>query len=133
MGVNMGSRLEVVRKRNIVFVGGLVAVDEAGNLAATDAAGQTKFVFDRLRELLASVGSSPADVIKHTIYFSAPADQESITALLDEVNAVRAGYFPAPGPTTTEVRCGLDTPGALLLLDAWAVVGGEREVLSPPG
>src|SRR6478752_3971928 len=47
--------------------------------------------------------------------------------------AVRAGWFAAPGPTTTEIRCGLDREGALLMVDAWVVIGGKRELLDPPG
>ena len=46
---------------------------------------------------------------------------------LDELDGVRAGYFTAPGPTTTEIRCGLDRQDALLMVDAWAVIGGKRE------
>jgi enamine deaminase RidA (YjgF/YER057c/UK114 family) len=71
-------------------------------------------------------------VVKHSIYFTCPAEQEAIDAFLAEVDAVRAGYFTLPGPTTTEVRCGLDREGALLVLDAWVVIGGTREVLDPP-
>jgi enamine deaminase RidA (YjgF/YER057c/UK114 family) len=46
---------------------------------------------------------------------------------------VRARYFTSSGPVTTEIRCGLDREGAHLMIDAWAVIGGERERLDPPG
>jgi enamine deaminase RidA (YjgF/YER057c/UK114 family) len=94
---------------------------------------QTRIVFDKLRDALASAGAGMADVVKHTIYFSCAPEQAAIDSFLHDVNTVRAGYFTAPGPTTTEVRCGLDTPGAMILLDAWVVIGGTREVIDPPG
>jgi enamine deaminase RidA (YjgF/YER057c/UK114 family) len=72
-----------------------------------------------------------ADVVKHNIYFSCEADV--VGAFLDELDSVRTGYFTAPGPTTTEIRCGLDSEGARLMVDAWVVTGGKRELLDPPG
>src|SRR3569623_1584839 len=133
MEVTSGGRGEpsAVRRGNIVFVGGIMAVDASGAIAA-DVATQTRLVFELLREVLAEVGAGLADVVKHTIYFSCPPEQAAITGFLEELDSVRAGYFTMPGPTTTEVRCGLEHEGALLLLDAWVVIGGKREVIEPP-
>jgi enamine deaminase RidA (YjgF/YER057c/UK114 family) len=117
----------------MVFVGGIYAVPPEGGIMPPDVATQTRIVFDTLRQELESVGASLSDVVKNSIYFSCPAEQPAIDSFLAQVNDVRARYFTAPGPTTTEVRCGLDREGALLMLDAWVVVGGKREVLDPPG
>ena len=122
---------QAVRAGNLVFVGGLIATDASGNLIAADIAGQTRAIFDRLAELLEKAGATMADVVKHNIYFSCEVD--AVGAFLDELDSVRASYFTAPGPTTTEIRCGLNKKGALLMVDAWVVIGGKRELLDPPG
>jgi len=122
----------VIRRDNFVFIGGIVALDTGGAIAAPDVRLQTRLVFDMLRDTLASVGASMADVVKHSIYFSCAPEQAAIDAFMADVDAVRAGYFSSPGPTRTELRCGLDTEGALLMLDAWVVLGGKREVIDPP-
>jgi enamine deaminase RidA (YjgF/YER057c/UK114 family) len=129
----MNDAPSVIRIGNFLFVSGIVATDAAGTMAPPDIKAQTRIVFDKLRDALAGVGAGLGDVVKHSIYFTAPAEQRAIDAFLADVDAVRSGYFSAPGPTTTEVRCGLDQEGALLMLDAWVVTGGAREVLDPPG
>ena len=123
----------VIRKGNFAFVSGIMATDESGRITASDVRMQTRIVFDKLKAALAQVGATLDDVVKHTIYFSCPAEQGDIDRFMADLDAVRIGYFPAPGPTTTEIRCGLDTEGALLMLDAWVVIGGQREVIDPPG
>jgi enamine deaminase RidA (YjgF/YER057c/UK114 family) len=128
----MAEAPSVIRRGNMVFVGGLLATDENGRMAAPDVATQTRIVFDKLRSVLESVGASLGDVVKHSIYFDCAAEQAAIERFRHQFNAVRSGYFTAPGPTTTEVRCGLDREGALLMLDAWVVVGGRREVIETP-
>lgn len=123
----------VIRRKNFVFVGGIVAREADGAIAGHDVRLQTRLVFDTLRDTLVSVGATMADVVKHSIYFSCPPEQAAIDAFMDDVDAVRVGYFASPGPTRTELRCGLDTEGALLMLDAWVVIGGKREIIDPPG
>ncbi|MBL8597360.1 MAG: hypothetical protein JNL14_06445 [Devosia sp.] len=123
----------VIRRGNFVFVGGLVARDRSGAIAPPDVRLQTRLVFDTLRDMLESVGASLGDVVKHSIYFTCAPEQAAIDAFTADVDAVRARYFTAPGPTRTELRCGLDTEGALLMLDTWVVIGGKREVIDPPG
>lgn len=129
----MTSAPSVRRHGNIVFVGGIVASDETGRIRAPDVRTQTRIVFEKLRVALDSVGAGLEHVVKHSIYFSCPPEQGAIDAFMADLDAVRSGYFTAPGPTTTEVRCGLDTEGALLMLDAWVVIGGARAVIDPPG
>lgn len=121
-----------MRAGDIIFVGGQMALDANGR-ASGDVATQASGAFEALKRTLAEAGATMADVVKHTVFFVCDGDDAAIARFLDELDAVRARYFTAPGPTTAEVRCGLDVEGALLMVDAWAVVGGKREVLSPPG
>ncbi|WP_442579630.1 RidA family protein [Mesorhizobium sp. ASY16-5R] len=122
---------QAVRAGDLIFVGGLMATNGDGEIVATDVAGQARAIFDRLSALLRQAGAGMADVVKHNIYFSCDAD--AVGTLLEELDSVRAGYFTAPGPTTTEIRCGLDKKGARLMVDAWVVTGGKGELLDPPG
>jgi enamine deaminase RidA (YjgF/YER057c/UK114 family) len=94
---------------------------------------QAKVIFDALVDLVAEAGASMADVVKHNVYFTCDGDAAAVQRFIADLDQVRVPYFPNPGPTTTEIRCGLDREGALLLVDAWVVVGGKKELLSPPG
>ena len=73
-----------------------------------------------------------ADVVKHNVYLCCHDDQADVAMFMAELDAVRQTYFSAPGPTTTETFVGLEREGALILVDAWAVVGEKKELLTPP-
>ncbi len=88
---------------------------------------------EALKWVLAEAGAGRQDVVKHNIYFQCGGDDEAVSKFLDEIDRVRLGYFSDPGPTTTETRVGLDREGALIQIDAWAVVGEPRERLMPDG
>ena len=124
---------QAVRAGDLIFVGGLMAIDASGNVVGEDVATQTRLIFERLQAVLRQAGAGLADVVKHNVYFTCENSQAAVTRFLDDLDAVRTKYFTAPGPTTTEIRCGLDKQGALLMIDAWAIVGGKRERLDPPG
>lgn len=73
-----------------------------------------------------------ADVVKHNVYLCCHDDQADVAMFMADLDAVRQTYFSAPGPTTTETFVGLEREGALILVDAWAVVGEKKELLTPP-
>lgn len=128
-----GGAPQAVRAGDLIFVGGLMAIDDGGNIVGEDVAAQARSIFERLRAVLAEAGASLADVVKHNVYFTCENSQAAVMRFLDDLDAVRTKYFTVPGPTTTEIRCGLDRQDALLLIDAWVVVGDKRERLDPPG
>lgn len=132
-GSGSAGTTQAVRAGNLIFVGGQMSLDAKGNIVGADIATQARHVFDALERLLKDVGATMADVVKHNVYLCCPGDQTAVTKFLDELDAVRAGYFSAPGPTTTETFTGLEREGALILLDAWAVMGEEKQLLAPPG
>lgn len=127
------STTQAVRSGNLIFVGGQMSLDEQGRVVGADITTQARNAFEALKRVLAEAGATMADVVKHNIYFQCEGDEAAVAQFMDELNAVRCPYFTAPGPTTTETRVGLEREGALILIDAWAVVGGEKELLSPPG
>lgn len=127
------SATQAVRAGNLIHVGGQMSLDEQGHVVGSDVATQTKNAFDALQRVLEAAGASMADVVKHNIYFNCPGDQAAVTKFLDDVDKVRVGYFSDPGPTTTETNVGLGREGAMIMVDAWAVVGGNKQRLTPPG
>jgi enamine deaminase RidA (YjgF/YER057c/UK114 family) len=72
-------------------------------------------------------------VVKNNIYFTCPDDDRAIRKIVAELDEIRRPLFAAPFPVTTEIRCGLERDGLLLAVDAWAIVGGTRQVLAIDG
>jgi enamine deaminase RidA (YjgF/YER057c/UK114 family) len=122
-----------VKAGNLIYVGGQMSLDANGNIAGDDIKTQARNAFEAVRRVLAEAGATMRDVVKHNVFFSCDGDDAAVAQFLDELDEVRLDYFSDPGPTTTEVRCGLEREGALILVDAWAVVGAEKERLMPAG
>ena len=128
-----GTTTQAVRTGNLIFVGGQMSVDDNGLVAGRDIATQARNALEGLKRVLVEAGASMADVVKHNVYLACDGDETAVARFMAELDRVRVAYFPDPGPTTTEVRCGLELEGALILIDAWAMVGGKKERLMPPG
>ena len=128
-----GAGTQAVRAGNIVFVGGLMSLDNEGHIVGSDIGTQARNVFDALSQVLADAGASMTDVVKHNVYFHNDRDDADAGKFMEELNRVRVEYFSDPGPTTTEVEVGLDRDGALILVDAWAVIGVDKQLLAPEG
>ena len=124
---------QAVRAGNLILVGGQMSLDEHGQVVGSDIATQARNAFESLKRVLAEAGATMHDVVKHNIYFQCEGGDEEVVKFLDEIDRVRLDYFSDPGPTTTETRVGLDREGALIQIDAWAVVGEPRERLMPEG
>src|SRR4051794_4703458 len=108
-----------------------MSVDEAGRVVGSDIATQARNSFEALKNVLAAAGASMSDVVKHNVYFVCDGGDTERAKFISELDKVRLDYFSDPGPTTTEVRVGLEKQGALILVDAWAVVGGDKRRLMP--
>jgi enamine deaminase RidA (YjgF/YER057c/UK114 family) len=124
---------QAVRTGNLIFVGGQMSLDDQGRVVGSDITTQATNAFDALKRILAAAGATMQDVVKHNVYLHCEGDAAYVQKFMDELDAVRVKYFSAPGPTTTETRVSLDREGALILVDAWAVVGEERQLLAPEG
>ena len=124
---------QAVRAGDLIFVGGQMSLDDRGRIVGSDVATQARHALDALQRVLEAAGATLADVVKHNVYLACEGDEAAIARFMAELDEVRRRYFSDPGPTTTEVRCGLEREGALILIDAWAVVGGGKERLMPPG
>jgi len=121
------------RSGDMVLIGGLMPVGARGKVVGGTVREQAEFVYGRLRDILARSGAAFSDVVKTNLYFSAPDDDARISAIVADVDEVRAGCFAETLPVTTELRCELERDDIMLTIDAWAIVGGEREILAPSG
>ncbi|MCX7407648.1 MAG: Rid family hydrolase [Planctomycetales bacterium] len=128
-----GGGTQAVRAGNLILIGGQMSLDEQGQVVGDDIATQARNAFEALKRVLAEAGATMQDVVKHNIYFQCDGGDAEVAKFLDEIDRVRLDYFSDPGPTTTETRVGLDREGALIQIDAWAVVGEPRERLMPDG
>lgn len=128
-----GTGTQAVRAGNLIFVGGQMSLDAAGRVVGSDIKTQATNAFEALKRVLSAAGATMADVVKHNVYFQCPGDAAAVEQFLEDLNQVRLNYFADPGPTTTETRVGLDREGALIQVDAWAVVGEKKQRLMPDG
>jgi reactive intermediate/imine deaminase len=109
---------DAVRANDLLFLSGIVPVDAAGALVGEgDVVRQAEQVFALLGRVLDAAGAGPGDVVKVTIYLLDKDDRERI-------NPVRQRFFGAARSASTLVEVsGLAVPGALLEVEAVAVVG----------
>jgi 2-iminobutanoate/2-iminopropanoate deaminase len=108
---------DAVRAGDLLFVSGIVAVDEAGQLVGgDDVAAQACQVFANIREILAAAGCGFADVVKVTVYLTDVDDRPL-------VNPVRQEYFGTTRPASTLIEVSrLAVPGAKIEVDAVAAI-----------
>ncbi|MEO8457215.1 MAG: RidA family protein [Chloroflexota bacterium] len=112
------SHVAEVTSGRLVYLAGQVAVDPAGNIVGeSDIAAQTKQVFENLKNNLAAVGATFANVIKLS-YFVLDA------AHIPTIREVRNSYLnPDAMPTSTlVVVAGLARPEWLIEVEAVALL-----------
>ncbi len=105
-----------------IHVSGLVASDADGNLVAPgDLGGQMRFIFDGIKQALADVGASPANVVRQRVFIvGLELDHRPIIA-----GAMNAFY--GDGGSAASTCIGVDAllvNGALVEIDVTAVVDG---------
>jgi 2-iminobutanoate/2-iminopropanoate deaminase len=104
---------------DMIFVSGLLALDESGALVgAGDAAAQAEHIFATLAKILDAAGSDLQQVAKLGFYLLDLADRVALTE-------VRRRVFGLHRPASTLVRvAGLIGEGTLLEVEAIAVRNG---------
>lgn len=120
------------RSGDMVLVGGLMPLDAGGKPVGASVREQAEFIYRRLGHILAQSGASFADVVKTNLFFDAPPDDAEIASIVATVDEVCAGLYTAPFPVTTELRTELERNDIRLMIDAWAIVGGKREIIGVP-
>lgn len=106
---------DAVLAGDLLFISGVVPVDESGALvAADDVVAQAEQVFALIGRVLAGAGGSPADVVKVTLYLLDIDDRPLI-------NPVRQAFFGSTRPASTLIEVSrLAVPGARLEVEAVA-------------
>jgi reactive intermediate/imine deaminase len=110
---------DAVRAGELLFVSGIVPVDESRELVGgDDVVAQARCVFENMRQVLAAAGCTFADVVKLTIFLTDVADRPL-------VNPVRQEVFGDTRPASTLVEVSaLVIPGAKIEVEAVALVPG---------
>ena len=108
---------DAVRVGYLLFVSGCVPVDTDGRLVGgDDVLAQARQTFENVGAVLAAGGSSPADVVKVTVFLTDIDDRPGI-------NPVRQEFFGETRPASTLVEVSrLAIPGAKIEVEAVALV-----------
>lgn len=110
---------DAVRFGDLLFISGIVGVDERGRVVGEgDAARQTRQLVENMKKVLDAAGASFADVLKVTVFLTNIDDRARI-------NPVRQEFFGSARPASTLVEVSkLVRPD--LLVEIEAVVGLPR-------
>ncbi len=100
---------------SLVFVSGQLPLDGEGRLVGGDVATQTRQVIRNLEGILAEAGSSLEHIVKATVWLTDAAH-------FQEFNSVYAETFGAAPPARSLVVSGLAVAGALVEIEAIAVL-----------
>jgi reactive intermediate/imine deaminase len=108
---------DAVRAGDLLFVSGCVPVDADGQLVGgDDVVAQARQTFANVGAVLAAGGSSPADVVKVTVFLTDIDDRPKI-------NPIRQEFFGQTRPASTLVEMSrLAIPGAKIEVEAVALV-----------
>jgi reactive intermediate/imine deaminase len=108
---------DAVRGGDLLFVSGVVPVDEQRELVGgDDVVAQARQVFANMADILSAGGCTFADVVKITVFLTDIADRPL-------VNPVRQEVFGETRPASTLVEVSaLVIPGAKIEVEAVAVV-----------
>ena len=110
---------DAVAAGGLLFVSGVVPVDENGELVGgDDVVAQAEHVFERMGAVLAGAGASARDVVKVTVFLTDVDDRP-------KVNPVRQEVFGDTRPASTLVEVSaLAVPGARIEVEAVAAIPG---------
>ena len=104
----------------MIFIAGRIAVDEQGNtVRPNDAAGQTRFIFEKIKALLAKADASVNDLVKINIYIT---DIKDVTSVREARNSYLKEALPVA--TLLEVNATV-RPDCCVEIDAVAIGGSS--------
>lgn len=83
-----------VRHGDLLFISGMVGLDEKLNVVSDDVVEQTRKIFEDMRLILAKVGADFSNVLRVTVYLTDVNDRTRI-------NPVRQEYFGKTLPAST--------------------------------
>jgi 2-iminobutanoate/2-iminopropanoate deaminase len=119
----LGPYSQAIRAGNLLFCSGQVAIHpETGKLegADGDVGRQTERVLRNVQAVLRAGGAELSDVVKTTVYMTKMADFPALNAVYEE-------YFGSHKPARACVEVSQLPKGAVIEIDAIAVVGVTAE------
>lgn len=103
-----------IRCSDLIFLSGQIGIDEAGTVVPGGVAEQTRVCLQNIKDLLATMGATLADVVQTRVYltdFSGYA----------EYNRVYQEFFSAPYPTRSTIGTPMLALGAQIEIEAVAI------------
>jgi 2-iminobutanoate/2-iminopropanoate deaminase len=114
----IGPYSQAITTEGFVFASGQVALDPAtGQLVSGDVRDQTRRALDNLAAVLAAAGSSPALVVKTTVFLTSMADFAAM-------NEIYATYFADTPPARSTIAVAELPRGARVEVEAIALRAG---------
>jgi 2-iminobutanoate/2-iminopropanoate deaminase len=111
---------DAVKSGGLLFLSGIVPVDERGHVVGGDVVEQTRQVFRSMELVLQAAGCSASDVVKVTVFLLDINDRAKI-------NPMRQEFFGDARPASTLIEVSaLALPGALLEIEAVAAIPDAR-------
>jgi 2-iminobutanoate/2-iminopropanoate deaminase len=112
----IGPYSQAIRCGQFVFASGQIALDPAtGELVGDDVQAQTQRVLQNVQALLASAGTSLANVVKTTVFLTSMSDFQAM-------NAIYASYFTGVAPARSTVAVAELPRKALVEIECIALV-----------
>jgi 2-iminobutanoate/2-iminopropanoate deaminase len=112
----IGPYSQAIRCGQFVYASGQIALDPAsGELIGGDVQAQTQRVLQNVQALLASAGTSLANVVKTTVFLTSMSDFQAM-------NAVYASYFTGVAPARSTVAVAELPRKALVEIECIALV-----------
>jgi aminoacrylate peracid reductase len=110
-----------VRKGNLLFISGLTATDDKGNIVGQgDIVIQTRQIFEKIKKILEAAGGSFDDIVKTVDYITTTEGYRGTADVRREY--FRSGFPAATGIVVKELL----RPDALIEIDAIAVLDDEK-------
>ena len=117
---SQGVRIPLGEKTMILTAGQLALHDDGTPVAPGDMAAQTRFVFERLRQILEAAGATLDDVVRAQFYITDVSKYA-------EVSAIRNEYFATARPASTMVEISATVAeGCDIEIDVMAIIDTER-------
>jgi enamine deaminase RidA (YjgF/YER057c/UK114 family) len=123
----MAGYARAVRVGDRILVSGTTATGPDGPhdvVAAGDAAGQARFVLDKIERAIEALGGGLRDVVRTRVYVRRQEDWEAVARVHGE-------RFGAIRPANTLVQAGLVGDPYLVEIEAEAVIGAGDALQSP--
>jgi len=115
----IGPYSQAVKLGNLLFVSGQIPINPATGKISGDIKEQTRQSLENLKAILLASGSSPAKVLKTTVFLQNLDDFAVMNAIYQE-------YFPKDAPARSTVQVSAIPREALVEIEAIAAIDANK-------